>query len=215
VGQIQSVFADNWIQTRSEVLHGSNYFPELKPAGQVAAQCFRSGPRDGAENAAMAYLLSIAAARQSIRLAHAYFVPDHLLLEALLEARRRGVRVEVIVPSKTDHFLVQKASRSSWGKLLDAGVELYEYQPTLYHCKIMIVDDVWITAGSINFDERSFRMNDEANINVLNRDLAAKLIESYEADKKLSKQVTKGHFKKRNWFGRLFESVGGLFQSEL
>src|SRR5207249_5682414 len=141
VGQIQGVFMDNWLQTRSEVLHGKDYFPELPPAGSMKAQFFKSGPREAAENARLAYQYSIAAARKNIRLAEAYFLPDALLFETLLEARRRGVKVEVIVPGKIDNFAVRKASRARWRGLLEAGVEFYEYQPCLYHWKIMIVED--------------------------------------------------------------------------
>src|ERR1041385_9148751 len=130
---MQGVFMDNWLLASSSVLQGEDYFPPLGPAGNMTAQFFRSGPRDSAENARVSYLLSIASARKSIRLAHAYFVPGSLAMDALLEARRRGVKVEIIVPDKIDNFLEKNASRSRWGKLLEAGVQFYEYQPTLYH----------------------------------------------------------------------------------
>jgi cardiolipin synthase A/B len=215
VSQMQAVFVDNWLQMRSEILHGGEYFPQLKPAGTAKAQFFKSGPRDGAENARLAYLFSIGAARKHIRLAHAYFVPGDLLTKALLEARRRGVKVEVIVPSKIDNFAVKKAGRSRWGELLEAGVEFYEYEPTLYHCKTMIVDDVWVTTGSVNIDERSFRINDEANLNVLDRQFAAKLIRSFEADKGKSRRLAARDFKRRNWFSKLGDHFFGLFHSQL
>jgi cardiolipin synthase A/B len=206
---------DNWVQARSAVLHGEDYFPALEPAGTMTAQFFRSGPKDSAENARISYLFAIAAARKSIRLAHAYFVPDSLAIDALVAARKRGVKVEIIVPDKIDNFLVKKASRSRWGKLLDAGAEFYEYQPTLYHCKIMIVDDVWVTVGSVNFDERSFHANDEANLNVLSPDFAKEMIESFDADKAQSIRLTAKDFKRRNIFSKAFEEFVGLFRSEL
>jgi len=215
VGQLQGAFMDNWMQIRSEVLHGEGSFPELKPAGSMRAQFYKSGPRDAAENARLAYQLSIAAARKSIRLAHAYFVPDGLLREALMDARRRGVKVEVIVPSKIDNFAVKRAARSRWRGLLEAGVEFYEYQPTLYHCKIMIVDDVWVTAGSVNFDERSFRINDEANLNVLDREFAATLIRGFEADKAKSKRLTAEAFSGRSPFSKFMDHFFGLFRAHL
>lgn len=215
VGQCQAVFIDNWLQISSEVLHGAGYFPELKPAGKMKAQFFRSGPRDSAENARLAYKLSIAAAQKNIRLAHAYFVPDALLFRTLLDARRRGVKVEVIVPSKIDNFAVKKAGRARWRGLLEAGVEFYEYQPTLYHCKIMIVDDMWVSAGSVNFDDRSFKINDEANLNVLDRGLAATLTRSFELDKSKSRRLTAEEFKSRNIFSKFFDHFFGLFRSQL
>ena len=215
VGQIQSIFMANWLEMRAEVLHGENYFPEPKPAGSMLAQEFRSGPRDADENARLAYLLSIAAARKSLRLAHAQFIPDDMLTEALLDAHKRGVKIEIIVAGKIDNFAVKRAGRSRWGELIKAGVPMYEYEPTLYHCKIMIVDDVWVSAGSVNFDDRSFRINDEANINVLDREFAAKLIRSFEEDKAKSTRLTKRNLKRQNWVSKCFDGFVGLFRSQL
>ena len=213
VGHLQGGFMDNWIQLRAEALHGKDYFPELKPAGTMTAQVLQSSPRD--EHARLAYQFSIAAARKNIRLAHAYFVPDALLFRTLLDARKRGVKVEVIVPGKIDNFAVKRASRARWRGLLEAGVEFYEYQPTLYHCKIMIVDDIWVTAGSVNFDDRSFKINDESNIHVLDRDFAATMIRSFEADKSQCKRLTFEGFKNRNIFSKFFDHFFGLFRSQL
>jgi cardiolipin synthase len=196
-------------------LDGVDYFGDDPRTGELKAQCFKSGPTDGAENARLGYLLSIAAARKSIRLAHAYFVPDDAAVEALLDARRRGVQIEVIVPAKTDAEIVGQASRSRWGKLLEAGVEFYEYQPSLYHLKIMMVDDAWVTSGSVNFDERSFRMNDEATLNILDREFATRLIQVLEEDKKKSRRLTAADFKRRPWLVRCWESFVGLFHSQL
>jgi cardiolipin synthase len=212
VGQIQGVFTVNWLQARSDVLHGEDYFPPPAHAGSMLAQCFQTGPHESPETARLAYLFSMAAARKHIRLAHAYFVPNALATKTLVEARRRGVRIEIIVPAKSDNAVVAKAARSRWGKLLEAGVEIYEYQPTLYHCKIMIVDDAWVSVGSVNFDERSFRYNDEANLNVLNQELAAELIESFEADKALSRRLTIDNFDRRNFVSKSIDQFVGLFR---
>src|SRR6185295_10251407 len=125
------------------------------------------------------------------------------------------VKIEIMVPSKIDSFVVAKASRSRWRKLLAAGVEFYEYQPTLFHCKTMVVDDVWVSAGSVNFDERSFRINDEANLNALDRDLAAQLVRTFEADKARSRRLTAADFRRRNPFSKGFEYFTGLFRSQL
>ena len=215
VGQMQSVFADNWLQTRSDVLHGDEYFPAPKRNGSLAAQCFRSGPTEGGEKARLSYLLAIAAARKHIRLGHAYFLPSELAIETLLDARRRGVTIEVIVPARTDIAVVGQAARSTWGKLLEAGVEFYEWQPSLYHCKVMIVDGIWVTAGSVNFDEQSFRINDEANFNVLNEDFAAKMIETFEEDKKKCLRLEAADFKERSFLVKGWEKFVGLFRSQL
>jgi cardiolipin synthase A/B len=215
VSQLQAVFMDNWLETRSRLLQGTDYFHEPKPGGSVTAQFFKSGPTDGAENARLSYLLSIAAARKSIRLAHAYFVPDDVAMETLLDARRRGVAVEIIVPARTDAAVVGQASRSRWGKLLEAGAEFYEYQPSLYHPKIMIVDDLWVTAGSVNFDERSFGMNDEANLNILDHEFAARVMAILEEDKGKSRRLTADDFKKRPWLVRCWQGFVGMFHRAL
>jgi cardiolipin synthase A/B len=215
VAQMQAVFMDNWLETRSELLDGAGYFGEGASTGGATAQFFKSGPTDGAENARLSYLLSIAAARKSIRLAHAYFVPSDAAVEALVEARRRGVKIEVIVPAKTDVEIVGQASRSRWGKLLEAGVEFHEYQPSLYHLKVMIVDDAWVTTGSVNFDERSFTMNDEANLNVLDPEFAARVTRVLEQDKAKSRLLTAEDFKERPWLVRCWEGFIGLFHTRL
>ena len=170
--QMQSVFVTNWLQTTGRLLVGPTYFRPVSPVGAAAAQCFKSGPLEGAQNARISYLLAIASARKSIRIAHAYFMPDDLAVEMLLAARARGVTIDVIVPELNDSSFGRAASRSRWDKLLAAGVKFYRYQPAMYHAKMMIVDDGYLTLGSVNFDSRSFSINDEANVNVLDKDVA-------------------------------------------
>ncbi len=215
VGQLQGVFTDNWTRTKSTVLHGANYFTTLPPRGDSLAQYFQSGPHDGAENARMLYLYSIAVARKSIRIAHAYFIPDDLALGMLLEARKRGVRIEVIAPGVIDHNIVRRAARSRWRKLLEAGVEFYEYQPCKYHNKIMIVDDKWVTCGSINFDDRSFRINDESNLNILDEEFAKRQIQLFEEDREKSKPISLEEYNARPCHIKLVEACCALFKSQL
>ena len=215
VGEMQGVFCANWLAAQSQVLHGDDYFPELQEVGPIKAQCYASGPKDHVEQARLSYLLAMAAARKNIRLAHAYFVPSNLAIQTLLDARKRGVKVEVIIPSKIDSFAVHMASRSRLKKLLAAGVEFYEYRPTLYHCKIMIVDDVLSTVGSVNFDERSFHANDEANLNILDKDFAARLIRTFEEDKAKSRPLTLDDLKRQSFFAKIGNYFVGLFHSDL
>jgi cardiolipin synthase len=137
---MQAAFMDNWMKAVGTVLHGEEYFPELPKKGQALAQVFKSSPGEGSESVRLMYLLSIASARHSVRIAAAYFVPDDLSLATLVEASKRGVKIEVILPGKTtDTELTRKASSSRWGKLLEAGIAIFEYQPTMFHCKVMIV----------------------------------------------------------------------------
>jgi cardiolipin synthase len=214
VQQLQGVFAANWLKTEGELLFGPKYFPAPRPRGESVAQAFRSGPQDGREIARLVYLSVIAAARTNIRIAQSYFVPDNLAKQALLDAQNRGVKVEIITPGRIDAGAVRRASRWLWPELLHAGVAIYEYGPAMYHCKVMIVDDVFVTAGSVNFDERSFRINDESNINVLDPELAAHLIQDFEDDKAKSKRMTPQRWKKTPWYGRVYEGVAALFRSQ-
>ncbi len=216
VAQMQAAFMENWIEVTGEVLHGAEYFPELAPAGASRAQFFVSSPGGGGESAQLLYLMSIAAAGRSIQLSAAYFVPDNNEVRQLVAARARGVRVQLIVPGAvTDSALVRRASRSTWGELLRAGVEIYEYQPTFFHVKVMTVDGLWVSVGSTNFDTRSFSTNDEANLNVYDRAFAQAQERIFAADLARSRRVTLDEWESRPLLERLWEHASGLLSSQL
>jgi cardiolipin synthase len=216
VSQMQAAFMDNWTKTAARVLDGDDYFPALAPAGDQFAQVFKSSPREGTEDVRLMYLLSIAAARRSIRLSAAYYVPDRLTTQEFLEAIRRGVKVEIILPgAETDSPIVKHASRGKWGPLLKAGVKIYEYQPTMYHMKMMIVDDVWVSVGSANFGNRSFRLNDEANLNVFSPAFAAEQSRVFEEDKARCAEVTYAEWKRRSLWKRFLELITAPFRAQL
>lgn len=216
VAQCQTAFMDNWLKTRGRVLHAGGYFPELGAEGNCVAQLFMSSPSEGSESARLMYLLSIASASRGIRIASAYFVPDDLSVAALVEARRRGVVVEIIVPGEQiDTQVTRRAGRSRWGPLLRAGVAIYEYQPTMYHCKVMIVDDLWTSVGSTNFDNRSFRLNDEANLNVYDARFACEQARAFEQDKTKSRRISLEEWEARPWTERYMEKLAGLLRSQL
>jgi cardiolipin synthase len=216
VAQMQGAFMDNWIKTRGEVLHGDDYFPKLEEAGQERAQVFKSSVGEGSESARLMYLLSISCAARSVRIANAYFVPDDLSVETLVAARRRGVSVQIIVPGAIiDTEVTRKASKSRWGPLLEAGAEIHEFQPTMYHCKVMIIDEMWVSVGSTNFDSRSFRLNDEANLNVLDSDFARRQVAIFDQDLALSRPVTLRQWQRRPPAERAMERLAALFRSQL
>jgi cardiolipin synthase len=216
VAQMQSVFLDNWMRVTGALLHGDAYFPALKPAGDMAAQMFSSSPSGGGESMQLMYLLAITAARSSIDLANSYFVPDEMTIGILVEAARRGVKVRVIVPSgHIDSEIVRKASRGSWGSMLQAGVEIAEFQPTMFHVKSLVVDGVFSSVGSTNFDNRSFRLNDEANLNVLNRGFGATQQRVFEQDWALARRITLAEWQARPWSERLLERLATLLHSQL
>jgi cardiolipin synthase len=146
----------------------------------------------------------------------AYFVPDDQTEKFLVAAVKRGVKVEIVVPGKyIDEQEVRHASRARWGKLLRAGVKIYEYGPTMLHSKVLVVDDLWVTIGSANVDNRSFRLNDEANLNVLDGDFAREQSRIFEEDKAKSREVTYEHWRQRPLWDQVFGGVLSLFGGEL
>jgi cardiolipin synthase len=216
VNQIQSAFLDNWIKVSGEVLHGVDYLPPIAPAGTTSAQMFCSSPTGGSESMELMYLLAITASVVSIDLSAAYFVPDALTGKALLAAVRRGVRLRVIVPgTHIDSEVVRLASRALWGPLLEAGAQISEFQPTMFHCKVMIVDGLLVSLGSTNFDNRSMRLNDEATLNVLDRDFAAEQAVIFEADLLRSRRISYAQWRRRPWMQRCGERVATIFSSQL
>jgi cardiolipin synthase A/B len=189
VAQLQATFATSWLKTRGEVLDGPIYFPSLANTGQHLAQAIRSGAHN--ENLDLMYLLAIASAQKTLRIENAYFLPDDLMRKELTQAAKRGVKVEVVVPGKKiDQKLVRLASKRHWPELIRAGVRIFEYQPTMVHVKLMIVDDVFVSVGSGNFDNRSIRLNEEANLDVLDPTFAAQQTRLFEIDKRRSHEVT-------------------------
>ena len=216
VGQIQAVFNDNWLKATGTVLDGPDYFPALQAVGDMPAQMFSSSPTGGSESMHLMYLMAITAARHTIDLSAAYFVPDDLTIRTLIEAAKRGVRVRILMPGKIiDSDLVKAASRERWGELLAAGVKLAEYQPTMYHVKALIVDNLLVSVGSTNFDNRSFSINDEANLNILHADFARAQTAIFEDDWKRSNPVTKAEFRDRPWWQRVTTSVASLVGEQL
>lgn len=216
VGQMQAVFNDNWLKSTGTVLDGSDYFPALKAVGDMPAQMFSSSPTGGSESMHLMYLMSITSARKTIDLSAAYFVPDDLTIRTLMDASKRGVRVRILMPGKfIDSDLVKAASRERWPELLAAGVKLAEYQPTMFHVKGLIVDTLLVSVGSTNFDNRSFSINDEANLNVLDPAFARQQEEIFEADWRLAKEVTKEAFQERSWWQRLTTSLASLVKAQL
>jgi cardiolipin synthase A/B len=208
VAQFQAVFMDNWTRATGRVLHTEDYFPPLDTVGTLAAHMFSSSPSGGSESMHLMYLLAISSARDSILLSSSYFVPDPLAIGALIKAAQRGVRVSIIVPGPhIDAAVVRRASRARWGELLEAGVKIAEYQPTMFHTKTLVVDNYLVSAGSTNFDNRSFRINDEANLNIYDPAFAADMKRVFEADLEKSHPVTLQSWQQRPWREKAIERI--------
>jgi cardiolipin synthase A/B len=211
-----AAFNDNWIKATGEVLNGHEYFPALSRQGEINAQLFLSSPSGGGESMHLMYLMAIAAAEKTIDLQAAYFVPDELSIAALITARRRNVRVRVIVPGRhIDSETVRIASKGNWGDLLREGVEIYEYQPTMMHNKMLIVDTFMVSVGSTNFDLRSFRLNDEASLNLYNIDFATAMTQIFDADIARTEQYSYERWLRRPLKQKLMEKIVIPLKSQL
>jgi cardiolipin synthase len=216
VAQMQAAFVDNWLKVTGNVLDGRDYFPPETVVGPELGQVFKSSREGGSESMHLMYLLSTVSAARNIDLAMAYFVPDELTETALVEALARGVKFRMIMPGPhTDTEVLRKASRAKWGRLLRAGAEIYEYQPTMFHCKVLVVDGIWSSVGSTNFDNRSFRLNDEANLNVYSRAFAERQVALFNDDLKRSRRITFEEWEQRPWTEKLQERIQSLMDSQL
>ena len=197
VAEMQAAFAEHWIEATGELLLGDRFFPKVEPVGEHAAQVVVSSTHQ--RNVMHLMLMTaLASAQKTIRIATPYFVPDELTRRQLIEARRRGVAVLILVPGpQTDARLVRKASRHFWGELLEAGVKISEYQPTFFHAKLAVIDDAWTSVGSTNIDARALRLNDEANVNLFDRRFAAEQIAIFDRDMAASRP-----YSLEDWHGR-------------
>lgn len=214
VAQFQAAFLDNWIKTTGRVLSGRSYFPSLAPAdgpagrpsGGLKMHMFMSSPAGGSESMRLMYLMAITAAEESIDIEAAYFIPDTLMSHELIKARSRGVRVRILLPDKhIDSETVRIATKRAWGPLLESGVEIHGYDPTMLHCKMLIFDQYIVSVGSTNFDMRSFELNDEASLNVYDADFAMRMTEVFESDLKASTPYDYQKWIRRPWMEKIAE----------
>lgn len=216
VGQMQATFADNWLEATGEVLHGPDYLPAMSAKDGVLAQMYSASPGGGERSMQLLYLLSIAAAIKTIDISASYFVPDEAAVAELVAAMKRGVRVRIILPGEhIDWGFVRRASRAHWGPLLEAGAQISEYQPTMYHVKMMIVDELWVTVGSTNFDARSFAINDEANLDVYDAVFARRQAAVFERDLQQSRGIGLDEWRERPWHDKALDFAASLIGSQL
>ena len=202
---LQAAFAESWFETTGELLGGEGFFPRPERSGDSAAQIVKSSPVGGSFQNYLLYLLSITSAKKSILITNSYFIPDDRMIDSLLDAERRGVRVVVLVPGKIDHKITYRASRRYYGQMLLGGVEIFEYMPALLHAKTMVVDGVWATVGSTNFDNRSFALNEELNVTLFDRALARRLEATFAEDLKYSRRITYEEWDNRGLNEKFFE----------
>ena len=216
VAQLQAAFLDNWSEVRGEALVGSAFYPPLEPVGLAKCQVIPSTSRAPSSSTKLMYAVAISAARQRIFISNSYFLPDPETSKALTEAAHRGVDVRILVPGKVNDVPATKAGgRSSFGTLLEGGVKIFEYQPTMFHPKTMVADGLFSTVGSTNFDNRSFRLNDEINLTILDPAVGRQMEALFQDDLKHSRAYTRRDYLSRSWKDRAFEWAVLPFRSEL
>ena len=216
VRPLQTGFAQNWLEATCELVTGPDFYPSLTPSGTLALQTIMSSPETGASTVRVMYCLAISAARVSIDIANPYFVPDHVSIDLFRDATKRGVRVRVMVAGVSNDTLVTRYnSVRLYGALLDAGVELYEYNRTMMHHKIMMIDGLWATVGTSNFDNRSFSHNEESNVSVSDEGVALELVQTFERDLAVCDRVTKETWQRRGLPHRTVEALASFVQDQV
>ncbi|WP_372787955.1 phosphatidylserine/phosphatidylglycerophosphate/cardiolipin synthase family protein [Paraconexibacter sp.] len=214
---LHGAFAESWLEATGQMLCGPDHLPQLDGLdGGGPMQLVRSRASVGDTNAEALLYLAIASARSTIDLTSAYFAPREEFSEALCEAARRGVRVRVLVPGEhADKQIVRRAGQDTYAPLLDCGIAIHEYAPTMLHAKTLVIDGAWTTIGSINFDNRSFSRNDEATLCVQSREVAALLSEQFERDLERSDRVHPGEWRRRGPLARAAEIATRVVRREL
>ncbi|MEO8678119.1 MAG: phospholipase D-like domain-containing protein [Vicinamibacterales bacterium] len=215
VTPLQSGFAHNWKKTTSELITGAAYYPDIEPRGPLAVQTMLSSPETGGSSVSTMYYLSIVCARRFIYIANPYFIPDPVAIETLIEARQRGVDVRVMVSGlRNDNWVARQNSIRLYGRLLAAGIDILEYNRTMMHHKTMVVDGVWSTVGTANFDNRSFSHNEESNLCVADRGVASQLERTFLDDAAVCDRVTLGQWNRRGGWARLQELAAALLEEQ-
>lgn len=216
VRPLQTGFAQNWLEATTELVTGPYFYPSPVPAGHMQLQTIMSSPETGASTVRLMYCLAISAARTTIDIANPYFVPDHVSIDLFRDATKRGVRVRVMVAGlSNDTLMARLNSVRLYGAVLKAGVELYEYNRTMMHHKIMIVDGRWSTVGTSNFDNRSFSHNEENNVSAVNEELAQSLLASFEDDLALCDRITLEEWRRRPLWHKTVEALASFVQDQV
>jgi len=214
---LQGAFAENWLEATGDVLVGPDYLPALEPLPDgYTMQLVRSSAGVGDTNVEALYFLAIACARKHLNLTAAYFAPRPAFIEALCDSARRGVDVRLLVPGEhIDKGFVRKAGRGTYEELLECGVRIWEYCPTMLHAKTLTIDGRWTSVGSVNFDNRSFQLQDEATLCVSSESFTGELDDQFARDLALSEEIDLGRWRQRSLGAKTTERVLKLARREL
>jgi cardiolipin synthase A/B len=212
VAELQKLFFQTWEKQKGEPVPPRNYFPTLGKRGNEVVRAIGSAPDEPFSLIYATLISAIRSAESEVWLANAYFVPDPQLVEALKDAAARGVDVRLLLPSKTDFWLVLHAGRRSYDELLQAGVRIHERRDALLHSKTAVIDGVWSTVGSTNLDWRSFLHNQELNAVVLGQDFGTQMRAVFKRDLALSEEVTLAEWRRRGVDARFKELLGRMWE---
>ena len=215
VGALQGVFAENWLECCGEILTSPHDWPEIGPAGTTGAMIVKSSPADRATSSRVVFQMLIEGSAARIDISTPYFLPDRALRRAIISAASRGVRVRVLVPGAgSDQQLVRLASRRLYGEMLDAGVRIFEYRPSMLHAKVLLVDNDWAIIGTTNMDNRSFEHNDEVNVAFREPAVTGRLCDDFNDDLKSSEEITPERWRGRSVLERLVEPIAWLLERQ-
>jgi cardiolipin synthase len=204
VGALQSAFTENWVEETGEVLVGSRFFPKLEAAGPSQAHLAYHFQHGSVSAVDLLYRIAFLSAQQELWIQNPYLAPDPAVLKLLVDAAQRGVDVRVMLPGEvTDAQIVRHAGHRHFTALLRGGVRLFEYQRTLIHQKVVVVDGLWSHLGSTNLDNRSFESNDEISLGVVDAEIAASLRQAFLADQRLCREITLPDWGREAWTHRL------------
>jgi cardiolipin synthase A/B len=217
VTSLQAAFLENWLEASGEILADPAFYPRLASEHETLALVVGSSPSTGrSTRARILYQTLLSAAERTIDLTTPYFVPDRSARQELIRAmQERGVRLRVLVPGrKADVPLTRRSARRIYGELLQAGAEIYEYEPAMMHAKAMVIDDLWTIVGSTNFSNRSFGINDEVNLAACDRELALRLKQDFSRDLEHSHRISYEEWRRRPLLERVTESFGWLLERQ-
>jgi cardiolipin synthase len=213
---LQTGFAQNWLAATGEIITGHEYFPAIPISGDVQVQTILSSPSGGAGAAGTMYLIAVQCARRSLDIANPYFIPDSRVIEMIARACRRGVTIRLMLAGRhNDTWWARQNSVRLYGQLLQAGVEIYEYEPTMLHQKTMVVDDAWATVGTTNFDNRSFALSEETNICIHDPLLVKRLRNVFDADLEYCTKIESSNWRKRGFWQQTKEVLASLIEDQV
>lgn len=208
VAQLQAIFVTGWAEATGVLVTGTPFFSEeaMELEDGALAGVMHAAPTIGSTSAERLLALSIASARKTLYITNAYFVPDEDFRGLLKRAAQRGVDVRILTADEnSDVKTTWWAGRYFYEELLDAGVRIFEHKPSMMHAKSLVVDDIWSSAGTLNFDNRSMAFNDESNLNVWDADFAERMTALFHEDLRFSEEITLEKLRQRPWTHRLME----------